>query len=77
MSTCVICSCTDEEACEGGCSWLIEFDDGTGICDGSDECIEAFDTLGDIVDSPPPPREGLILPGDPEFDIRLAKEVSR
>jgi hypothetical protein len=30
---CIICSCTDIEACEGGCSWAEEdWESGTGIC---------------------------------------------
>lgn len=22
MTTCIICSCTDDNACDGGCSWI-------------------------------------------------------
>jgi hypothetical protein len=72
MSTCVSCGCDDLHACvaAGGepCYWLVEFDDGTGICSA---CPEAFDeAAADEAEWPEEsrPSSGLILPGDEEFD---------
>lgn len=53
-------------ACPRGCSWLAEFADGTGVCSSCPEWLD--------VEEPAP---SLILPGDPEFDIRLAKARAR
>lgn len=65
MRTCVVCGCTDEQACqlETGelCAWAMKYLDGTGIC----TFCAADDP--DAVDL----DEGsqLILPGDPEFHL--------
>ncbi len=72
MTTCVSCGCDDLHACvaAGGqpCHWLVELDDGTGICS---ECPEAFDQFtaeeAEWPDEARPSSE-LILPGDEEFD---------
>jgi hypothetical protein len=30
---CIICGCTDSQACPGGCSWAVKYPDGnTGVC---------------------------------------------
>lgn len=45
-SKCIICSCTDSFACEGGCSWLaINRDHRKGVCSA---CVsgEYFGAVG-------------------------------
>jgi ParB/RepB/Spo0J family partition protein len=33
VATCVICGCTDDEACDGGCSWMVvDRESGRGVC---------------------------------------------
>lgn len=33
MTTCIGCGCTDEDACEGGCSWLAKsMSERAGLC---------------------------------------------
>lgn len=33
MTTCIVCSCTDDAACEGGCSWIaISPGELVGLC---------------------------------------------
>jgi len=71
MSECVGCGCTDEAACPGGCHWLAQFSDGTGVCSNCPEWLD--EDLAGVEERP----AGLILPGDPEFDIRLSKTTSR
>ncbi len=76
---CIGCGCTDDEACDGGCSWALLNDEaGMGICTN---CIEAFDDpqarLAEAAAGAAPRWEddseedvdagGLILPGDPEY----------
>lgn len=40
--SCVICGCTDSEACEGGCSWIkVDRDNGCGLCSAHDLDEEA------------------------------------
>lgn len=32
-ATCIWCDCTDSNACEGGCSWvLVDLEGGLGLC---------------------------------------------
>lgn len=33
IRTCIACNCTDDEACDGGCSWVSEVDDLCSSCD--------------------------------------------
>jgi len=41
--TCVMCGCTDDRACAGGCSWIHVFPHGdAGVCSS---CGERFMTL--------------------------------
>jgi len=32
VTSCAICGCTDERACEGGCFWVFTFSAGVGLC---------------------------------------------
>lgn len=32
MRTCIVCRCTDERACEGGCSWVRTIGRNEGLC---------------------------------------------
>jgi ParB/RepB/Spo0J family partition protein len=33
VATCIICGCTDDEACDGGCSWMVvDRETGRGVC---------------------------------------------
>jgi hypothetical protein len=77
---CIGCGCTDEAACEGGCSWsLINDEAGLGICSS---CFDAFDdpvarlaeaAAGEAPrwedDSEDARESPLILPGDPEYHL--------
>jgi hypothetical protein len=75
MSECIECGCTDEQACLGGCHWLVQFDDGTGICSSCPEAYEEWQAnrFSDDLDWQDGERpSGLILPGDPEYDATLA-----
>lgn len=79
VTECIGCGCTDEQACEGGCAWvLVDEASGLGVCS---RCEEAFDdpherlaeaALGFAprweADDERRPGE-LILPGDPEFHL--------
>jgi hypothetical protein len=41
MSRCVICGCTEAQACPDGCGWLIKPGlDGLGLCDNA-RCLDA------------------------------------
>lgn len=40
---CVVCGCTEERACEGGCGWV---DDPEGL--GRDICSSCVDAMGDV-----------------------------
>jgi hypothetical protein len=42
VATCVFCGCTDERACEGGCSWVPN-DHGVDCCSA---CIDRLPELG-------------------------------
>lgn len=43
IHTCVICGCTDDRACAGGCSWSLKFKHGrAGVCS---QCVEKFMAL--------------------------------
>jgi hypothetical protein len=40
LRTCRACGCDDEEACEGGCSWLLlDLDTPSGICSRCAELV--------------------------------------
>lgn len=41
MRTCVVCACTDEMACDGGCSWVRFIGKNKGLCS---ECPEPAKT---------------------------------
>jgi hypothetical protein len=76
---CIGCGCTDNEACDGGCSWAL-VQGAFGICSN---CVESFDNpqthLEEAAQGRVPRWEddddmdgsGLILPGDPEFNTTL------
>lgn len=72
MTECIGCGCTDQSPCEGGCSWLACFDDGTGVCSSCPEVLEQIQADDAAYVNATRPS-GLILPGDPEFDIRAAR----
>lgn len=43
LATCAGCGCTDDHACEGGCSWLaVDYAAGTGVCDNCPEHLNAW-----------------------------------
>ncbi len=31
-TTCVVCGCTDDKACKGGCEWTVKDGEGKGLC---------------------------------------------
>jgi hypothetical protein len=78
MTTCVSCSCTDDNACVNAageaCAWAMKWMDGTGLCTfcAEESGSNGFETFLDALPveqvlAPPAPR--LILPGDPEFHL--------
>lgn len=46
---CVMCSCTDNRACRGGCSWVLKFPASfTGVCS---KCWKKFESQVWLVDA--------------------------
>lgn len=77
MTECIGCGCSDAQACEGGCSWVIKSPLGTvGVCSN---CIDGFDLrtvdaeLSEVetfaLENGPGGTSPLILPGDVGFHI--------
>lgn len=74
MSACIGCECTDEEACEGGCSWLrLDQENGLGICSQCPEFVDGWDGIGDQAT----PAPSILLPGDTEYSQTLQYLRSR
>ena len=72
MSTCTGCGCDDMHACtmpDGSpCRWLVEFDDGTGICSDCPAEYEEFQRCEAQWPAEARPSSDLILPGDQEYE---------
>jgi len=41
-SICVGCGCTDDCACDGGCSWLMRDGEGSGVCSNCQHVLPAY-----------------------------------
>jgi hypothetical protein len=81
MSRCIVCGCTDDRACPGGCYWTRLSDSpmhhnarhygrgelGICSCCEDDRPREGFDYVDDDDDQELQASTDLILPGDPEF----------
>jgi hypothetical protein len=73
MTTCIGCGCTDDAACEGGCSWLrLDEENRHGICSSCPEFVDGWDGLED-----PAPAPSILLPGDAEYSDTLRYLRSR
>jgi hypothetical protein len=75
VTTCIGCGCTDDQACEGGCSWALESQVAPiGVCTNCTEMygeIELSTAEAEYFADSEPDDSGLILPGDPEYDYTL------
>jgi ParB/RepB/Spo0J family partition protein len=60
IAACRECGCTDEIACEGGCSWVED-----GLCSA---CVDAVGELDDVDESEPPAAEVVREPEAPQVD---------
>ena len=41
---CIVCGCTDSDACDGGCSWIeVDRAAGTGLCSAHGEVEKNYD----------------------------------
>lgn len=46
MARCFSCRCTDEAACEGGCSWLaIDYTGNVGVCSSCADSVARAESM--------------------------------
>lgn len=74
-ANCLGCGCSDDEPCDGGCTWLrVDYDRGLGVCSNCPDEVAHFDAMAEenarpAFDSEP---ESLLLPSDIEYQQTLA-----
>jgi ParB/RepB/Spo0J family partition protein len=69
VATCIGCGCTDDHACEGGCSWVrIDRESGKGVCSKCPASIKKWDAVEQKPAAPPsspPPKSATKKPATP------------
>lgn len=58
VAACVVCGCTDDRACEGGCYW-VDVGDPVDVCSA---CVEAYARTKKPAAPPEPPAQELPPP---------------
>jgi hypothetical protein len=85
MNTCIGCGCTDQSACEGGCSWVrLDEQLQLGVCSQCDDIVQEWDAREDageleefFLTGKPSPAPSIVVPGDAEYSDTLRYLRSR